>query len=188
MISMLRIISGKYKGRKILEANPAFTRPTTDKNKEMVFNILGQYFSEGICLDLFAGSGALGIEALSRGMDSVSFVDSNNEAIRIIRHNLSELHIGIGTEAWVYHQDYLLFLAEHRLQKYNLIFLDPPYATNYISQAILTIANYQMLSANGIIVVENDKLNETVINFNDIILYREVVAGNSKFAFYRWRE
>lgn len=185
---MLRIISGKYKGRKIKEANLAFTRPTTDKNKETIFNILGQYFADGTCLDLFAGSGALGIESLSRGMTFVDFVDTNNEAIKAIHLNLLALNIPIGATVSVHHQDYSRFLDDHRQQRYDLIFLDPPYASGFLSLAISKIANYQILSPNGVIVAENDKLNPNVSEFNDIILFREVVTGNTKFLFYRWRE
>ncbi|MGM0495897.1 MAG: RsmD family RNA methyltransferase, partial [Bacillota bacterium] len=72
---MLRVIAGKFKSRKIKEVKSKLTRPTTDKNKEVLFNLLGQFFSGGAVLDLFAGSGSLGIEAISRGMESVDFVD-----------------------------------------------------------------------------------------------------------------
>jgi 16S rRNA (guanine966-N2)-methyltransferase len=188
VIMMLRIISGLYKGRKFKEADPLLTRPTTDKNKEMIFNVLGQYFEGGTCLDLFAGSGALGMEALSRGIEHAYFVDKNKGPASIIRENLETLHIGLGTEAFVFQEDYLSFLKTHETLRFELVFLDPPYALPVLGEVLTFLATHQMLAGGGVIVAETDKTTILPPKIGGIVIFKEVKEGNSKFAFYRWGE
>lgn len=185
---MLRIISGKYKGRKIREAGKELTRPTTDKNKGILFNILGQYFEGGRALDLFAGSGALGIEALSRGMEEAYFVDKNREPFQLLKANLEDIGIPLGNEAFLFQEDALAFLATHGKTVFDLIFLDPPYALDIIPEVIRKVVQNTMLSEGGVIVAETDKKTELPAEIGGIMKFREVVEGNSKFSLYRWRE
>ena len=90
---VMRVIAGKYKSRQLKAVPTKLTRPTTDKNKENLYNMIGPYFDGGICLDLFAGSGGLGIEALSRGMDELYAVDKQYKAFQVIRENINSLKI-----------------------------------------------------------------------------------------------
>lgn len=144
----MRVITGTARGRRLKEPKGMDIRPTTDKVKESIFNIV-QFDIEGRCvLDLFAGTGQLGIEALSRGAKSVTFVDASKDAVNLVRDNLSHC----GMEAAVVHGDSLSFLE--RCGKYDLIFIDPPYATDLIERALEKIIKFDILSESGIIIYE----------------------------------
>lgn len=182
---MLRVIGGKFKSRRIKEVKSQTTRPTTDKNKESLFNMLGQFFQGGLMLDLFAGSGAIGIEAISRGMDEVEMVENNFQAVKIIKENLNTL--GIENQCKVVRQDVFSYLNT-TLKKYNLIFADPPYALDKYKQ-LLDLINYrQLLADNGIIVMEADKAQLFEEKVHHFFKYKEHVLGNTKFVFYRMEE
>lgn len=185
---MLRIISGKYKGRRIREASPDTTRPTTDKNREMVFNVLGQYFEGGTVLDLFAGTGALGIEALSRGMDSCWFVDKNREPYLLLCKNLADLGIALGTAARVFPDDAWVFLARHPELRADLIFLDPPYAMDVIPSLVKTFGEGKILKPGGVLVAETDRKTVLPPEIGDLVAFRDIPEGHSRFTFYRWRD
>lgn len=154
----------------------------------MIFNVLGQYFDSGVALDLFAGSGAMGIEALSRGMTQCYFVDKNRNPIQTIKDNLDSLGIEIGKDAFLFQQDYRSFLETHKVPKFDLIFLDPPYAMNVIPEILQLVAEKRLLSDSGIIITEIDKNTQLNTRIRGIMCYKEVLAGNSRFAFYRWGE
>lgn len=127
----MRVIAGKYKGHRIQAVPNKLTRPTTDKVKEALFQIIGPFFDQGICLDLFAGSGALGIEAISRGMEKAIFVDKQPKAISVIHTNVRQL--GIDSQVEIYRNDALRALKaiKKRELKLDMIFLDPPYQKKY---------------------------------------------------------
>ena len=128
------------------------TRPTTDKVKESVFNIV-QFDIEGRqVLDLFGGTGQMGIEALSRGAARCTFVDLRKEAAAVIRENLA--HTGLADQAKVIQGDYLAFLTGCR-DKFDLVFLDPPYNTGMLEKALETITKIDNVTENGIIVCES---------------------------------
>lgn len=146
----MRVITGSARGRKLSEPKNMEIRPTTDMVKESLFNIV-QFDIEGRrVLDLFAGTGQLGIEALSRGAKSASFVDESNEAIRIIRANLE--HCRLTGE--VVREDALAFLG--RCGKYDVIFLDPPYKSGLIDAVLRRIIQFDILSEGGIIICETN--------------------------------
>ena len=147
----MRVISGTARGRKLRELSGMETRPTTDKVKESIFNII-QFDIEGRrVLDLFAGTGQLGIEALSRGAASCTFVDVRREAVALVRENLSHTGLAGGT---VIQGDYLSFLSGCR-EKFDLVFLDPPYASGQLARALETIAGIDIVSEHGIIICES---------------------------------
>ena len=148
----MRIISGSARGRRLKELQGMDTRPTTDKVKEALFNII-QFDIEGRqVLDLFGGTGQLGLEALSRGAAHATFVDLRKEAVGIIRENLSLT--GFSDRATVVQGDYLAFLTRCR-EKFDLIFLDPPYQSDLLDRALETIARFDILREHGIIVCES---------------------------------
>lgn len=182
---MLRIIGGFHKSRKIKEVNSELTRPTTDRNKEAIFNILGQYFDGGVMLDLFAGSGALGIEAISRGIDEVDFIESNSLAIKTIKDNLNTLKII--ENVFVIKQDVFDYLNT-TTKNYDLIIADPPYTLNQYDKLLELIVSRQLLNNDGIIVFEANKNTELLEGKRNIIKYKEKVFGNTKFAFYSTEE
>ena len=128
------------------------TRPTTDKVKESLFNII-QFEIEGrSVLDLFGGTGQLGIEALSRGAERCTFVDARREAAALIRENLA--HCGFAGRARVVQGDYLAFLTGCR-EKFDLVFLDPPYQTQLLEQTLELVSKIDILSEHGIMICES---------------------------------
>lgn len=164
----MRVISGTYKGRPLKAVKGNTTRPTTDKIKESIFNMIGPYFDGGIGLDLYAGSGGLGIEALSRGLTKVIFVDKHPKAIETIKENIATLSLEDQTE--VYRNDAfraLKAVCKRELQ-FSLIILDPPYKVTSITEIIEFIAKENLLQENGVILTEHDsklKLPEQIHQF-----------------------
>ena len=148
----MRVISGTARGRRLKELPGLDTRPTTDKVKESIFNII-QFDIEGRnVLDLFGGSGQLTVEALSRGADRATVVEKNPAAVRIIRENVETC--GFADRVRLLPSDAKVFLAGCR-EKFDLIFLDPPYAGPLLEQSLQTIADIDIVSENGIIVCES---------------------------------
>ena len=149
----MRVITGTARGRRLKELSGMETRPTTDRVKEGLFNII-QFEIEGRrVLDLFAGTGQLGIEALSRGAASAVFVDSRREAAKLVEENLRLT--GLRDRAQVVQGEALGFLASTR-EKFDLVFLDPPYQTPLLGQALLKLTEFDILRAHGIIICESD--------------------------------
>lgn len=148
----MRVITGSARGKKLKELPGLDTRPTTDRVKEGLFNVI-QFDIEGRrVLDLFAGTGQLGIECLSRGAVSCDFVDSSPAAMKIIKDNVAACRLA---EKAAFHQkDFSAFLNGVR-GKYDLIFLDPPYASGNLERALERIAAIDIVSGNGIIVCES---------------------------------
>ena len=144
----MRVITGTARGRRLKEPSNMDIRPTTDQVKEALFNII-QFDVEGRkVLDLFAGTGQLGIEALSRGAKSVTFVDESNDAIKIVRENLEHCKL----TGDVVRGDSIGYLS--RCGKFDLILLDPPYATDLMEKALQSIVKFDILSEGGIIICE----------------------------------
>ena len=148
----MRVISGTARGRKLKELQGMETRPTTDKVKESLFNII-QFDIEGRrALDLFGGTGQLGIEALSRGAGGCTFVDQRREAAALIRENLRLC--GLSDHARVVQGDALSFLASCR-EKFDLVFLDPPYGSGLLEEALKQLEKFDILREYGIIMCES---------------------------------
>lgn len=148
----MRVISGTARGRRLKELQGMDTRPTTDKVKEALFNII-QFDIEGRkILDLFAGTGQLGIECLSRGAASAVFVDRRADAVKLIRENLKAT--SLTEKGRVVSGDSMEFLKSIR-EKFDIIFLDPPYEAGLLEPAIAHIAKFDILSPHGIIVAEH---------------------------------
>ena len=148
----MRVITGSARGRRLKELEGMETRPTTDRVKEGLFNIL-QFDIEGRrVLDLFAGTGQLGIECLSRGAASAVFVDRRPDAVKLIRENLKITDLT--DRARVVAGDSMEYLKSLR-EKFDLIFLDPPYAAGLLEPALAHIARFDILAPHGIIVAEH---------------------------------
>ena len=148
----MRVIAGSARGRKLKELQGMETRPTTDKVKESMFNII-QFELEGRkVLDLFGGTGQLGIEALSRGAASCTFVDQRREAAALIRENVKL--VGFSDRARVVQGESMSFLSSCR-EKFDVIFLDPPYQSGLLEKCVNEIAKFDILGEYGIIVCES---------------------------------
>ncbi len=177
----MRVITGTARGRRLKELKGEDTRPTTDRVKEGIFNII-QFDIEGRrVLDLFGGTGQLGIECLSRGAESATFADTRSDATRLIRENLE--HTGLADRAAVLTADYATVLSAGQ-EKYDLVFLDPPYQTKLLERSLELISQFDILREHGIIVCESplDKiLPELSAPYGK---YREYRYGKIKVTIY----
>jgi 16S rRNA (guanine966-N2)-methyltransferase len=151
----MRVIAGDYRGRRLQAPPGANTRPTSDRVREALFSVLGDRVHGARVLDLFAGSGALGIEALSRGAAEATFVDDAPGAIRAVKANLDML----GAEAEVRRADMRRFLGSARAaaRQYDLVFLDPPYRLAGRLGGELTAALPAVLAPGAVVVAESDR-------------------------------
>ena len=179
----MRIIGGKYKSRVLAEFTGSDVRPTSDRAREALFNILSLKTYGARVLDLFAGSGALGIESLSRGAKEVVFNDCSRDSLAILKKNLNTLKITVGgEEAKVYCSDYLVCLD--RMQgAFDIVLIDPPYRFDYGEKALEKIAQRGLLSENGVAVYERDRAFEGEIA--GLEKFDERKYGKAYFAFFR---
>lgn len=157
----MRIIAGKKKGLNIKTIDGDSTRPTRDMVREALFSILTNKIYDSRFLDLFAGSGAIGIEALSRGSTFAVFTDINYKCVRVIGENITKA--GFSEQAQVYNADYKLALKKLKENKFDIIYIDPPYNKGMGIDAIEKISEYQLLSEDGVLILETDT-NEEVPN------------------------
>ena len=158
----MRIIAGKYKGKVLSEFKLSTTRPTSDLVREALFDKIGFRISDEVFLDLFSGTGAVGIEAISRGAKQVFFVDNNKEAISLIKKNLASISPE-NFEVLNFNYEAALNNFYKKGIKFDIIFLDPPYATNFAENAIKTIKDLDLLNENGLIVWEHNELKNDYV-------------------------
>ena len=151
----MRIISGKGKGTKLITKKGNTTRPTADRVKEAIFSIISEKIVDSEVLDLYAGSGALGLESLSRGASFVTFCDNDKESISIIKKNIKKAHNEIDKNVNVKYIDALRFLKTTD-KKFDIVFLDPPYDYN-MEKVLKTIFKEKILKPLGIVIYETEK-------------------------------
>ncbi|MDD3392714.1 MAG: 16S rRNA (guanine(966)-N(2))-methyltransferase RsmD [Bacilli bacterium] len=163
----MRVISGKYKGSNLLGHDINGTRPTMDRVKESMFAMIQSYIKEAIVLDLFAGSGALGIEALSNGANTCYFVDNNGKAIEIIKNNLNKIKVTEKTS--IIKSSYIEALKKFNKQqiKFDIIILDPPYAYD-MADILKQIYEFDLLKDEGIVICEFERDFIEVNGYNKI--------------------
>jgi 16S rRNA (guanine966-N2)-methyltransferase len=154
----LRIIAGKFKGRKLRSVRGTKTRPTADRIREAMFNILAFQIQNATVLDLFAGTGALGIEALSRGAKSVIFIDVASDSISVLRENIKTFSLESQTKIFRWDLTRDLNCLSPLRSAFNLIFMDPPYNKNIIETTLFNLHCSQSLQNDARIVVEHSFL------------------------------
>jgi 16S rRNA (guanine966-N2)-methyltransferase len=179
----MRIITGSAKGTKLKAPRGLDTRPTADRVKESVFNILGDIVIAAQVLDIFAGTGNLGLEALSRGAKTAVFIDNNTESIDIIKENAS--HTKLGEHSQVYKSDVLKALdrLEQNNQSFDLIFCDPPYNKGLIHAVLQKINNHSILKTNGVLVMEHSKHEKIADEWETLQLKRVERYGETLISF-----
>ena len=178
----MRVVAGKYRGKTLKSCADKRIRPTSGRIKETLFNILySKGFCEGIAvLDLFSGSGALGIEALSRGAAKCVFADIDRESVALTKQNLKVA--GAESAAEVYHADYKTAVQKLSGRKFDLILIDPPFKSRKESEIIALILKEGILAPNGVIVIEHGRENE-LKDLPEGISCETRVCGNTKLTF-----
>jgi len=180
----IRIIAGKYRGRKLPVLDAEGLRPTTDRVKETLFNWLMPYINDAICLDCFAGSGGLGFEALSRGAKQVVFLELNKKAAQQLKQNLALVNV---TSAQVMQTDSLAFLSranDDLNNTFDLVFVDPPFRKGLLTQTCTQLAQ-GWLADNALIYVESESefnVSELPENWR---LLKEKIAGQVAYRLYQ---
>jgi 16S rRNA (guanine(966)-N(2))-methyltransferase RsmD len=183
----MRIIAGKYRGRRLKSPPSDRTRPTSDRLRETLFNILAPRIERARFLDLCAGTGAVGIEALSRGAKHVAFVDQSQQMCALIKTNVSALGIDDSDfELAVADASEFLRRRKPANEPFDLVFFDPPYSADY-ERVLNYIGEHadQLLAAGAIVVVEHRKQNELLEEFGSVKRYRVLKQGDSVLSFFQ---
>ena len=178
----MRVITGKARGVVLKTPDGMSTRPTTDRVKEALFSIIQFDIPGAKILDLFGGTGQLGIEALSRGAKSAVFVDASDVACKLIKENLRRTKLE--TNATVVRSDYMDYLRRCR-EQFDIIFLDPPYAEVFLENSLNCITEIDILQRNGIIVTERPLDKEIPWNFPGFSRSKDYKYGNTFITLYR---
>ena len=178
----MRVITGKARGIQLKTPDGMLTRPTADRVKEALFSIINFDIPGAKVLDLFGGTGQLGIEALSRGAESAVFVDSREESCKLIRENLRRTKLE--QNAKVIRSDYLDYLNRCR-ESYNIIILDPPYAEVYLENALKRITEIDILQSDGIIITERPLGKELPWDFEGYTCSKDYKYGKILLTIYR---
>jgi len=179
----MRVIAGLYRSRILKEVDNDSTRSTKDKVKEQIFNSVGPYFDGLNVLDLFAGSGSLGIEAISRGVTKSVFIDSSKQAVDVITDNV--LSLKIQDKAEVIQSLYIDYLNNTK-ETFDLIFLDPPYSLEELDKIVFIISERKLLKETGRIVCLYSKNSSIKAENNDIIEYKQKKSGITTISFMKW--
>jgi 16S rRNA (guanine966-N2)-methyltransferase len=180
----MRVIAGTYKGRKLKTLEGMHVRPTSDRLRETLFNVLAPRIEGARFIDICAGSGAVGIEASSRGAASVTFIEASRKAVAIIGENLRNLGINEGVR--VINRDALAalkYLARSEI-KFDLCYFDPPYESEIHSPVLWQIAKHNLLAEDGIVIVEHRRQLLLSPSYDQLRPYREIVQGESSLTFY----
>ena len=178
----MRVITGKARGINLKTPEGLQTRPTADRVKEALFSIIQFDIPGARVLDLFGGTGQLGIEALSRGAKSATFVDASNTACNLIRENLKRTRLQ--EEGRVICSDYLAFLGRCS-EKFDIIFLDPPYAEVFLENALNRITEIDILQSGGIIITERPLEKELSMDFPGYSRSKDYKYGKVLLTIYR---
>lgn len=179
-----RIIAGLHRGRKLEFPAVANLRPTPDRVRETLFNWLLDACQQGRCLDLFAGAGSLGLEALSRGALDCTFIEHNKNAAQAITDNsmrlqLSQVKVLAST---------LPQAIEHLNGKYNVVFIDPPYALDIINDCVQQLIEHQLLDDKAWLYIENDSHSPAIILPKAFSLHREKIFGQVRSALFQFQQ
>ena len=175
----MRVIAGELKGRQLKAVPGKTTRPTADKVKEAVFQAIGPFFDGGKVMDLFAGSGSLGIEALSRGMDKCVFVDKHTKAIHTIHENVKAMKLEDQVEVFRADAFRAMNKAAERRLRFDLILLDPPYKKVDYEKLLNEIFKLQLIRQNGIVYCEHDISEKLPDNHGNFTLMKHQNYGGT---------
>ena len=180
----MRVIAGKARSIPLRTVEGQDTRPTTDRIKETLFNMLQNELADCLFVDLFSGSGAIGLEALSRGAEDAVFNDSSFAAVKIIKANLAKF----AEKRLVYNLDYADCLNKLRGQRFDIVFLDPPYILTDFSQIFELLINNELLNEDAMVIIETAKKTPLPLEYGDIKFLKAKNYGISKISYYKRKE
>ena len=180
----MRVVGGIAKGRRLKALKGLNIRPTSDKVKESIFNILGDKIIDAIFLDLCAGTGGIGIEALSRGAKETLFVENNQRAVKLIKENLSLCKLENNSK--VVCDDAVRFLEDSD-KRFDIIFFDPPYKSDLFEKFLTVFDTKEMLAGNGILIIEHNSKTTLPEETNSLILLKKYKYGDTTLSLYKKR-
>ena len=189
----MRVIAGKAKGTKLTSIKSSQVRPTLDQVREALFNILGHDLSGEFFLDLFGGSGAVGIEALSRGAEKVVWVENNRQSQDLIYANLKKCRFGSNDESKTSYFNWELLkmdafqvfpMLEKKALKFDVIYIDPPFADNLYEKCLIGLSKSQLLKKKSLIVVEHHKKNILREIYGRLFRSDQRQSGDTSLSFY----
>lgn len=184
----MRIIAGKARGKKILSPEGLGTRPTLDRVKESIFNIIQNQVRGSIVLDQFAGTGSLGLEAASRGAKECHLIDMGDDTFSKLKQNIVDLKFGDFCTAHKGDSFKYLEVFSKQGKVFDLIFIDPPYAKEMIPPSLQLIKSLNLLSPTGLIVTKIDSEEEICDGYEDIVLIKQRKYGNTTVCLYEFGE
>ncbi len=181
--SLLRVIAGDYKGRILKTPKGRSTRPTGDRVKEAIFSMIGPYFTQESCLDVFAGSGALGIEALSRGVQYATFIDK--ESVAIINENVSNLRLTDRVTIFRMNFKQAFMHLHEQGAMFDLVFADPPYSALLLSSCLDALVQLTLLAPQALVIAEMHSESATP-DIPGLLCSKEAIYGITKIAVFRF--
>ena len=182
----MRVIAGQYRSRRLKSVPGADLRPTSDRLRETLFNVVAAQAPGSVWIDVFAGTGAVGIEALSRGARQVYFVESAKSAAALVRQNLASLGISEGFEVMEREAEPALRLLDSQGVVCDICFLDPPYRLHAAYERTLGfLSTSRLLSAGSTVIAEHDKHFDPGDRFGALVRYRTLKQGDAVLSFYR---
>lgn len=184
----MRIIAGKARGRKLIPPATMETRPTLDRVKEAMFSTVQNYLRDAVVIDVFAGTGSLGLEAASRGAKEVYLVDMSKATFPLLKENVENLKFD--DFCFPLNKDSYEVLRECATKNkiFNVIFIDPPYCKEMIPEAFKIIGDNNLLDKEGIIITKIDSIEEIYEGYGDIKLFKSKKYGNTTVCYYKYLE
>lgn len=181
----MRIISGIYRGMTIFMPKGEVIRPTQDRVREALFNILRDTVIDATVLDLYAGSGAFGIEAISRGAKKAIFIDNDRRCITTIKKNLQKVKCEQEADVMQAYAFHGLKMLNQRGEKFEIVFMDPPYHKGIAKNCLLKLDEYDILSPNSYIIIEHHKKDTLPKSTERLMLLRQERYGDTILSFYK---
>lgn len=184
----MRIIAGRLRGKKLSSPEDKKIRPTLDRVREAIFNMIAFEIPEAKVLDLFGGTGAMSIEAVSRGAAYATVIDNDRASVRLIKKNIEDC--SLQNEITLVQGDYIDFLTKNtkKKQKFDIIFVDPPYHGEMVTNILNEIDESSVLEEDGTVVLETDRDYNTVDETHRLIKVKEKLYSKSKVSVYRFKK
>lgn len=184
----MRIISGKYRGRRLKTLAGANTRPTADKVKESLFNMIGPFFDGGVAFDPYGGSGNLALEAVSRGMEHALIADQNFAAVKVIQENVALTKEAERFTVWKAPAKKTFLRAAAEKMSFDLVFLDPPYAKQAMLAEVQQLQDLNLLNPFCLVVCETDETVDLPTTIGGCHLYKTQTYSATKLTIYQMEE